>query len=117
MPIVGAVPNPLVSLSTPRAAADSGSVGYYVSELASGIKVELAAADHAGILRHTFPKTGSKVSSVVIDVSHVLLSYRGQGLSQMYSGGSIQVFPDGHYQASGTYNNGWNRGMNSTRCL
>jgi putative alpha-1,2-mannosidase len=110
MPVPGQVPNPLLPLTSPRAAPDSGSVGYYVSSLASGVRVELAATEHAGIYRYTFDQTNNNVSSVVIDVSHVLPSFRGLGLSQNYTGGSIQVFEDGHYEASGTYNNGWNLG-------
>ncbi|KAL9078819.1 MAG: hypothetical protein Q9157_002260 [Trypethelium eluteriae] len=47
-------------------------------------------------------------ASIVVDVSHVLPSFRGLGLSQGYAGGSVQVFADGHYETSGVYNNGWN---------
>lgn len=107
MPVAGQVLNPLDDLSQPRAAADQGSVGAYTTTLATGVSTSLAATNHAGILSHQFP--GGPVS-IVVDVSHVLPSFRGMGLSQGYAGGSVQVFADGHYETSGTYNNGWNRG-------
>ena len=108
MPVAGHVANPLVDLSMPRGPADSAKVGYYKATLQSGVVTELAATEHAGILQHTFPL--SNLSSVVIDVSHVLPSFRGLGLGQNYTGGNITVTEDGHYEGSGTYNNGWNLG-------
>lgn len=111
MPVAGPVPNPLDNLSQLRASADQASVGFYKSSLKDGTQVTLAATAHAGIYGYAFPQGGaSNVSSIVVDVSHVLPSFRGQGLGQGYAGGSIEVFPDGHYEASGIYNNGWNRG-------
>ena len=107
MPVVGLVSNPLVNLSQPRASADQGSVGAYNTTLASGVEISLAASEHAGILSYKFPEGPA---SVVIDVSHVLPSFRGLGLSQGYNGGGVQVFPDGHYETYGVYNNGWNEG-------
>ncbi|KAF2501850.1 glycosyl hydrolase [Lophium mytilinum] len=104
MPVVGNVDNPLADLSTGRAAADEGFVGYYKASLASGVTVELAATEHAGLYEYSFPEGNS---SIVIDVSHVLPSYRGSGWSQGYSNGSFAIFED-HFQGSGTYNNGWN---------
>lgn len=109
MPVVGNVSNPLVDLSQPRAANDLAQVGYYKTALASGAITELAATEHAGILQHTFP--AKNPASIVIDVSHVLPSFRGLGLGQNYTGGNITVLKDGHYEGSGTYNNGWNLGM------
>ena len=114
MPVVGNISNPLVDLSQPRAQNaqnDSAEVGYYKTLLASGVTTELAATEHAGILQHTFPK--GQQSSVVIDVSHVLPSFRGLGLGQNYTGGNITLTADGHYEGSGTYNNGWNLGKKS----
>ena len=107
-PVVGNVSNPLSDQSTPRASNDEAQVGYYKSSLSSGVTVELAATEHAGILQHTFP-TGS-TANVLVDVSHVLPSFRGLGLGQNYTGGNITIDPDGHYEGSGTYNNGWNLG-------
>lgn len=108
MPVVGGVSNPLVDLSSPRASADQAQVGYYSTSLSSGIKVELAATNHAGLFSYSFPT--ALQANVVVDVSHVLPSFRGLGLGQNYVRGNITVSNDGHYEGSGTYNNGWNLG-------
>jgi putative alpha-1,2-mannosidase len=108
MPVIGNVSNPLADLSLPRANVDTAVVGYYKSTLTSQVVTELAATDHAGILQYTFPP--GRGANVVVDVSHVLPSFRGLGLGQNYTGGSITIYSDGHYEGSGTYNNGWNLG-------
>jgi putative alpha-1,2-mannosidase len=104
MPVLGTVANPLEDLSQDRATADEGRVGYYKSSLKNGITVELAASEHAGLYKYTFPRA----TSIVVDVSHVLPSFRGLGWEQHYSGGYFTIFSDGHYEGKGTYNNGWN---------
>ena len=109
MPVAAKVVNPLANLALPRATDDAAQVGYYKSTLSSNVVTELAATDHAGLLRYTFPS--GMPASVVIDVSHVLPSFRGLGLGQNYTGGNITITKDGHYEGSGTYNNGWNLGM------
>ncbi|KAL6151520.1 hypothetical protein ACJBU6_10498 [Exserohilum turcicum] len=106
MPVIGDVPDPLADLSQQRAAPDKGSVGYYQSTLANGITVELSATEHAGLYSYTFPNASA--SSIVVDVSHVLTSFRGFGWEQHYSGGYFRIADDGHYEGSGVYNNGWN---------
>ncbi|KAI4713020.1 hypothetical protein J4E89_001998 [Alternaria sp. Ai002NY15] len=106
MPVVGEVPDPLADLSQPRASPDQGSLGYYKSSLANGITVELGATEHAGLYTYSFPN--GTASSIVVDVSHVLPSFRGLGWEQHYSGGSFSIEEDGHYEGSGVYNNGWN---------
>ena len=108
MPVTGSISNPLVDLSDPRAIPDQAQVGYYFTSLSSGINVELAATDHAAMYSYSFPSASA--SNVVVDVSHVLPSFRGLGLGQNYTHGNISVFGDGHYEGSGTYNNGWNLG-------
>ena len=105
MPVLGNVSNPLANFSQPRASPDEGSVGYYKSSLSNGITVELAATEHAGLYSYSFPN--SSTSSVVVDVSHVLPSFRGLGWEQHYSGGSFNMY-QGEYTGSGIYNNGWN---------
>ena len=105
MPVVGEVSNPLADLSQARASPDVGSVGYYKSSLANGVKVELAATEHAGLYTYTFPSNRS--ASIVVDVSHVLPSFRGLGWEQHYAKGSFSILED-RYEGSGTYNNGWN---------
>ena len=106
MPVAGNVTNPLVDLSQGRAKPDEGQVGYYKSSLANGVVVELAATEHAGLYQYTFGN--GTTSSIVVDVSHVLPSFRGLGWEQHYSKGNFSLFADGHYEGSGTYNNGWN---------
>lgn len=104
MPAVGAVANPLEDLGLNRTSNDTASVGYYRSELKGGITVELAATERAGFYQYSFT---SSDNSVVVDVSHVLPSFRGLGWGQGYAGGSFELTKDG-YIGSGVYNNGWN---------
>jgi predicted alpha-1,2-mannosidase len=106
MPVLGNITNPLANLNDTRAAPDITSVGYFKASLGSGINVELSATSRAGFYQYTFPS--DNVSNIVVDVSHVLPSYRGQGLSQNYLGGNITT-SDSHYEGYGDYNNGWNR--------
>jgi predicted alpha-1,2-mannosidase len=106
MPVLDNITNPLANLNDTRAAPDITSVGYFKASLGSGIKVELSATSRAGFYQYTFPS--DSVSNIVVDVSHVLPSYRGQGLSQNYLGGNITT-SDSHYEGYGDYNNGWNR--------
>lgn len=108
LPVTGSVSNPLADLSVQRAAPDQSMVGYYRTYLGNGVMVELAGTNHAGLYQYTFP-AGSQ-PSVVVDVSHVLPSFRDLGWGQKYSAGSFEIFQDGHYEGNGTYNNGWNRG-------
>lgn len=106
MPVVGDVSNPLADQSATRAAPDVAEVGYYKSSLGSGITVELAATDRAGLYKYTFPASGPR--HIIVDVSHVLTSYRGQGLEQHYLGGDITVAKDGdqtRYYGYGSYDN------------
>ncbi|KAE8450531.1 hypothetical protein EG329_006262 [Mollisiaceae sp. DMI_Dod_QoI] len=109
LPILGSIINPLDGLNDTRAAPDVATVGYYKSSLGSNITVELAATSRAGYYQYTFPR--GTLSSVVVDVSHVLPSYRKMGISQNYVGGNISTF-DNRYEGYGDYNNGWNRAPN-----
>jgi predicted alpha-1,2-mannosidase len=106
MPVLGNITNPLANLNDTRAVPDITSVGYFKASLGSGILAELSATSRAGFYQYTFPS--GNVSNIVVDVSHVLPSYRGQGLSQNYLGGNITT-SDSHYEGYGDYNNGWNR--------
>lgn len=113
LPLVGDVTQPLSNLTVGRKTADGGSVGYYKAVTSEDVIVELAAASRAGMYQYTFPTNGTgagdEKGNVLVDVSHVLPSYRGQGLSQGYAGAQIRVAEDGHYEGYGIYNNGWNR--------
>lgn len=104
MGVAGFPSNPLLDLGQNRSRNDTGKVGYYQSTLANGIEVELAATAHAGFYQYSFP---SGNNSVVVDVSHVLKSFRGLGWSQGYAGGAFELTDDG-YIGHGIYNGGWN---------
>lgn len=107
LPLVGNISNPLSGTTVGRKGVDEAEVGYYRAETQEGVVVELAATNRAGMYRYTFPE-GVEGRNVLVDGSHVLPSFRGQGLSQGYNGGRFEVFEDGHYEAEGIYNNGWN---------
>lgn len=110
LPLVGNIGNPLSNITVGRGVADQGSVGYYRAQTAQNVVVELAAATRAGMYQYTFP-AASTGNNILIDMSHVLSSFRGQGLGlgQGYAGGHFAITDDGQYEASGIYNNGWNR--------
>ncbi|KAH7333292.1 glycosyl hydrolase family 92-domain-containing protein [Rhexocercosporidium sp. MPI-PUGE-AT-0058] len=78
------------------------------------VVVELAAASRAGMYQYTFPSSGSG-NNILIDVSHVVPSFRGQGLGQGYAGGHFTIEADGHYEASGIYNNGCETANNDSQ--
>lgn len=80
MPVVGSAPNPLLDLGRNRSASDQSEVGYYKSSLDSGTAIEVAATEHAGLYSYTF---ASGQNSIVVDVSHVLSSFRGLGWGQV----------------------------------
>ncbi|KAI0438308.1 glycoside hydrolase family 92 protein [Xylaria telfairii] len=112
MPVPGTISNPLSDLSVGRSTADQSKLGYYKSSLSNGITVEMSATNRAGMFKYEFP-ANSGSSNVVVDVSHVLSSYRGQGLGQNYLGGNISVATTNggsiRYEGAGSYDNGWNR--------
>jgi predicted alpha-1,2-mannosidase len=56
------------------------SAGYYGVKLANGVQVELAAAEHAGMMKFTFP--ASDQASILTDLSHVL---RGEQYKVVWS--------------------------------
>ncbi|KAK5697580.1 hypothetical protein LTR97_007718 [Elasticomyces elasticus] len=131
MPVVGDVANPLIDLGQNRSVngelanhpdiwdwltslfADTAAVGYYKSCLDTGVDIEVAATEHAGMYQYTFP--AGNASSVVVDVSHVLPSFRGLGWGQAYAGGEFSISGNGSsYQGHGVYNNGWNLAPNWT---
>jgi predicted alpha-1,2-mannosidase len=105
MPAIGDLANPLLDLGRNRTTPDVAEVGYYRSELEGEITVELAASERAGFYKYTFPEQTQK--AVVVDVSHVLPSFRGFGWGQEYSGGGFELTADG-YTGHGVYKNGWN---------
>jgi putative alpha-1,2-mannosidase len=108
MPVLGDTANPLLDHNDTRSATDVTRVGYYKATLGSGTVVEMGATNKAGLYNYTFPNTNTS-SNIIVDVSHVLSSYRGQGLGQSYLGGNITVVSsDGsvdHYEGHGSYDN------------
>ncbi|XHG04892.1 hypothetical protein AWENTII_008146 [Aspergillus wentii] len=106
LPLVGNISQPLSNLTVARSGTDNATVGYYHAKTDEHVTVELSASAHAGIYRYTFP-SGSQ-GNVLVDVSHVLPSFRGMGLGQNYKGGSFAILEDGHYEGHGVYDNGWN---------
>ncbi|KAI0140091.1 glycoside hydrolase family 92 protein [Hypoxylon sp. NC0597] len=111
MPAVGTVDNPLKDQSVNRSSADEARLGYYKSSLSNDVTVELGATAKAGLYKYQFSGNAA-ASNIIVDVSHVLPSFRGQGLGQNYLGGNISVTTTNggiRYQGSGSYDNGWNR--------
>lgn len=109
LPMAGDIENPLAPRGVNRSADDETELGYYKSSLANGITVELSATHKAGMIRHNFPDNTTQ-ASVLVDVSHVLNSYRGQGLGQSFLGGGISVETSEsdevvRYTGSGSYDN------------
>ncbi|KAJ5460041.1 uncharacterized protein N7458_001593 [Penicillium daleae] len=87
--------------SQPRIGDDIARVGYYKTQLKSGVTVELSASRHAGIMEYSFPE-GEK--HVLIDVSHYLPGSPGDANGQFYTGGEIQIENDGKtYSGYGTH--------------
>ena len=71
--------------------------------------MEMGATNKAGMYKYNFPSgLEDEDFNVLVDVSHVLSSYRGQGLGQSFLGGEISVQDtDGtvSYTGYGTYDN------------
>src|ERR1700712_1001862 len=111
LPIVGPVPNLDGNFYVERASPDVGSIGSYKLSLKNGIQIELAGSPHVGMLQYTFPP--GQQANVLVDVSHYLpATKRGGLISQSYIEGSIETFPDGNYEGSGTYEGGLNLSPN-----
>ncbi|KAI0379793.1 glycoside hydrolase family 92 protein [Hypomontagnella monticulosa] len=111
LPAVGTIDNPLTDHSVGRSQADNARLGYYKSSMSNGVTVEMGATSKAGMYKYQFPANANG-TNVIVDVSHVLPSFRGQGLGQNYLGGNISVETTDkgvRYQGSGSYDNGWNR--------
>ena len=110
MPVVGDIVNPLSNgMSDTRASVDISELGYYKASLGSGTVLEMSAGNKAGLYKYTFPQS-TQTKNVLVDVSHVLASYRGQGLEQHFLGGNITVGRDQDsdrffYTGFGTYDN------------
>jgi putative alpha-1,2-mannosidase len=91
-----------------RVGEDKAGVGYFKTELESGVVVELAGTAHAGIMQYSFP-AGEK--NVLVDLTHRLPSARGSACTQRYVDSEIEISEDGTgYWGYGVYEAGWNEG-------
>lgn len=94
----------------PRVGNDTASVGYYKTNLANGVTAELAASEHAGLFKYSFPSAGGKY--LLVDLSHYLPTQDEPAGEQFYSNAHIDVSQDSTmYSGYGTYRGGWNEGM------
>ncbi|KAI1678783.1 Alpha-mannosidase [Pyrenophora tritici-repentis] len=91
-----------------RVGNDTARVGYFKTDLESGVRVELSGTAHAGILQYSFP-AGEK--NVLVDLTHRLPSARGSSCTQRYVDSEISISDDGtEYTGYGVYEAGWNEG-------
>lgn len=63
-----------------RVGDDTASVGYYSTQLLNGVKVELSAGRHSGILQYEFPPGEQHI---LVDLSHYLPEENGGYTSQV----------------------------------
>jgi putative alpha-1,2-mannosidase len=92
-----------------RVGDDEASIGYFKTELESGVKTELSATRHAGFYQYEFPIQSKK--HVLVDVSHYLPNVVGGYCTQTYREGEIKLSEDRKsYQGHGIYAGGFNEG-------
>jgi putative alpha-1,2-mannosidase len=92
-----------------RVGNDEASIGYFKTELESGVKTELSATRHAGFYQYEFPAQSKK--HILVDVSHYLPNVVGGYCTQTYREGEIKLSEDRKsYQGHGTYAGGFNEG-------
>ncbi|KAK4899433.1 hypothetical protein LTR27_003166 [Elasticomyces elasticus] len=89
-----------------RVGDDTAQVGYFATQLESGVTVRLGAGKHSGIMQYEFPAAAEK--HVLVDLSHYLPSETGGSGCQAYVGGAINLQPDGKiYTGYTTVGGGW----------
>jgi putative alpha-1,2-mannosidase len=71
---------------------DVASVGYFRTQLESGITIELSASRHAGLHHYVYPPSLRK--HVLVDLSHYLPHPTRSWDSQFYTGGEIEIQPN-----------------------
>lgn len=107
---------PLTTITTPvnildnttymqtRIGNDTAQVGYFSTNLESGVTISLSGARHSGIMQYDFPPGEQHV---LVDLSHYLPGY-GDYSSQTFLGGGIELHNGGQqYNGYGTYGSGW----------
>ncbi|CAK4034552.1 glycoside hydrolase family 92 [Lecanosticta acicola] len=109
--------------------AEHAEVGMFTTTLLNGVKIDITAAQHSGIIRYTFLKgksvsntsialtSGSSVAvrssdaHVLADLTHVLPSYYIQDYSETFLRGDLYIRTGSNGQASyygsATYSGGW----------
>ncbi|KAJ4352409.1 uncharacterized protein N0V89_007757 [Didymosphaeria variabile] len=97
-----------ITYMQPRTSPDEASVGYYKTQLQNGVKVEMSASTHAGIMRYSFPQSADG-RHILIDLSHFIPSAGKK--EQWYSNGELEISEDGtSYSGYGVYREGWGWG-------
>lgn len=92
-----------------RVGNDTAQVGYFKTDLESGVTVELSGARHSGFMQYTFPAASER--HVLVDISHYLPDEKGGNSVQVFLGGEIHLEDDGkRYTGYGTWGGGWNEG-------
>lgn len=119
-PKYGIIPQmPLVSLDgvnlldnltymQPRIGNDQASVGYYKTSLLNGVDVEIAASQHAGLMKYTYPSHGDRY--LLVDLSHYLPTQDEPAGEQFYTNAQIDI-NGSQYTGYGTYRGGFNEGQ------
>lgn len=96
-----------ITYMQPRVGDDVASVGYYKTDLENGIRVEMSASMHAGIMKYSYPEETERY--VLVDISHYIPTIGKK--SQWYSNGMIERSEDGSmYSGYGVYREGWAMG-------
>ncbi|RYN41448.1 hypothetical protein AA0112_g2098 [Alternaria arborescens] len=92
-----------------RVGEDVARVGYFRTELESGVGVELSASRHAGLYHYTYPSSSEK--HVLIDLSHYLPHLTRTWDTQFYTGGEVEIQPNSStYTGYTSIAGGWNIG-------
>ncbi|KAF2765910.1 hypothetical protein EJ03DRAFT_299357 [Teratosphaeria nubilosa] len=117
---------------------ETASVGLFQTVLLSGVCVEIAASNHSGIMRYTFPLRSTSANTsdstpglvddlagpfhddahVLVDLTHVLPAYSSQAYSQRFLNGAIRIGTGANAQPSysgfATYTGGWSQAQSHT---
>lgn len=96
-----------ITYMQPRVGDDVADVGYYKTDLENGVRAEMSASMHAGIMKYSYPEDTERY--VLVDVSHYIPTIGKK--SQWYSNGVIERSEDGSmYSGYGVYREGWAMG-------
>lgn len=111
---------------------ESASIGQFTTTLLNGIRIDITAANHSGIVRYTFPSSSTWVNGsiatsdapsgtsqltndahILVDLTHVLPAQNPttQSYTQQYLRGDLHVRTGSNgqpsYYGSATYTGGW----------